>query len=92
MVNQNTCIPLIKLTAGGRSFSSLAPKLWNSLPTIIREADTLSRANHFQVSYIYLLRDTYMEIFFVRFNVFVRLNEEFKNNNESQVWTFYIIE
>jgi len=33
-----------------------------------------------------------MEIFFVRFNVFVRLNEEFKNNNESQVWTFYIIE
>ncbi len=28
-------------TAGGRSFSYLAPKLWNNLPNIVREADTL---------------------------------------------------
>ena len=35
-------IPRIsKSTAGGRSFSYLAPKLWNSLPSIVREADTL---------------------------------------------------
>jgi hypothetical protein len=35
-------IPRIsKSTAGGRSFSYLAPKLWNSLPTIAWEADTL---------------------------------------------------
>ena len=35
-------IPRIsKSTAGGRSFSYLAPKLWNSLPNIVREADTL---------------------------------------------------
>ena len=35
-------IPRIsKSTAGGRSFSYLAPKLWNSLPTIVQEADTL---------------------------------------------------
>jgi len=35
-------IPRIsKSTAGGRSFSYLAPKLWNSLPSIVQEADTL---------------------------------------------------
>ncbi|XP_077094295.1 uncharacterized protein LOC143746358 [Siphateles boraxobius] len=35
-------IPRIyKLTAGGRSFSYLAPKLWNYLPNIVREADTV---------------------------------------------------
>ncbi len=35
-------IPKIsKSTAGGRSFSYLAPKLWNNLPNIVREADTL---------------------------------------------------
>lgn len=35
-------IPRIsKSTAGGRSFSYLAPKLWNNLPNIVREADTL---------------------------------------------------
>ena len=35
-------IPRIsKSTAGGRSFSYLAPKLWNNLPSIVREADTL---------------------------------------------------
>ena len=30
-----------KSTAGGRSFSYLAPKLWKSLPNVVREADTL---------------------------------------------------
>jgi len=35
-------IPRIsKLTADGISFSYLAPKLWNSLPNIVWEADTL---------------------------------------------------
>ncbi len=35
-------IPRIsKSTAGGRSFSYLAPKLWNNLPNNVREADTL---------------------------------------------------
>ncbi|XP_067237023.1 uncharacterized protein, partial [Chanodichthys erythropterus] len=35
-------IPRIsKSTEGGRSFSYLAPKLWNNLPSIVREADTL---------------------------------------------------
>jgi len=37
-------IPRIsKSSAGGRSFSYLAPKIWNSLPNIVRdrEADTL---------------------------------------------------
>ena len=32
---------ILKSTAGGRSFSYLAPKLWNSLPNIVREANTL---------------------------------------------------
>ncbi len=30
-----------KSSAGGRSFSYLAPKLWNNLPNTVREADTL---------------------------------------------------
>ncbi len=35
-------IPRIsKSTVGGRSFSYLAPKLWNNLPNTVREADTL---------------------------------------------------
>ncbi len=35
-------IPRIsKSSAGGRSFSYLAPKLWNNLPNAVREADTL---------------------------------------------------
>ncbi len=35
-------IPRIsKSTASGRSFSCLAPKLWNNLPNTVREADTL---------------------------------------------------
>ncbi len=35
-------IPRIsKSTAGGRSFSYLAPKLWNNLPKTVQEADTL---------------------------------------------------
>ncbi len=35
-------IPRIsKSTASGRSFSYLAPKLWNNLPNTVREADTL---------------------------------------------------
>ncbi len=35
-------IPRIsKSTAGGRSFSYLASKLWNNLPNTVREADTL---------------------------------------------------
>jgi len=35
-------IPRIsKLTTAGRSFSYLAPKLLNSLPNIVREADTI---------------------------------------------------
>ena len=38
----NLIIPRIsKSTAGGRSFFYLAPKLWNNLPNIVREADTL---------------------------------------------------
>ena len=38
----NLIIPRIsKSTAGGRSFSYLVPKLWNNLPNIVREADTL---------------------------------------------------
>jgi hypothetical protein len=32
-----------KSTKGGRSFSYLAPKLWNSLPNTVREADTLTQ-------------------------------------------------
>ncbi len=39
-------IPRIsKSTAGGRSFSYLAPKLWNNLPNTVREADTLCQLN-----------------------------------------------
>ncbi len=35
-------IPRIsKSTVGGRSYSYLAPKLWNNLPNTVREADTL---------------------------------------------------
>ncbi len=38
----NLILPRIsKSTAGGRSFSYLAPKLWNNLPNTVREADTL---------------------------------------------------
>ncbi len=38
----NLIIPRIsKSTAGGRTFSYLAPKLWNNLPNTVREADTL---------------------------------------------------
>ncbi len=38
----NLVIPKIsKSTVGGRSFSYLAAKLWNNLPEIVREADTL---------------------------------------------------
>ncbi len=32
---------ILKSTAGGRSFSYLAPQLWNNLPNTVREADTL---------------------------------------------------
>ncbi len=32
---------ILKSTAGGRSLSYLAPKLWNNLPNTVREADTL---------------------------------------------------
>ncbi|KAI5629052.1 hypothetical protein C0J50_8204, partial [Silurus asotus] len=32
-----------KSTKGGRSFSHLAPKLWNSLPDSVRGSDTLSQ-------------------------------------------------
>ncbi len=42
----NLIIPRIsKSTAGGRSFSNLAPKLWNNLPNTFREADTLCQFN-----------------------------------------------
>ncbi|KAL0150320.1 hypothetical protein M9458_054428, partial [Cirrhinus mrigala] len=38
----NLIIPRIsKSTAGGRSFSYLAPKLWNNLPYNVWDADTL---------------------------------------------------
>ncbi len=38
----NLILPRIsKSTAGGRSFSYLAPKLWNNLPNTVLEADTL---------------------------------------------------
>ena len=37
-------IPRIsKSTKGGRAFSHLAPKLWNSLPDIVRGSDSLSQ-------------------------------------------------
>jgi hypothetical protein len=37
-------IPRIsKSTKGGRAFSHLAPKLWNSLPDIVRDSDSLSQ-------------------------------------------------
>jgi len=44
--SQNSGLQLIiprisKLTACGRSFTYLAPKLCNSLPTIVREADKI---------------------------------------------------
>ncbi|XDV28169.1 hypothetical protein PO909_031524, partial [Leuciscus waleckii] len=41
--NSGSALPprISKSTAGGRSFSYLAPKLWNSLPSIVREAYTL---------------------------------------------------
>ncbi|KAI5098689.1 hypothetical protein C0J45_10828, partial [Silurus meridionalis] len=36
-------VPQIKkTTAGGRSFSYKAPQLWNSLPTRVRDSDTVS--------------------------------------------------
>ncbi len=33
---------IAKFTKGGRTFSYLAPKLWNSLPENVRGSDTLS--------------------------------------------------
>ncbi|KAI5615341.1 hypothetical protein C0J50_10850, partial [Silurus asotus] len=33
---------IMKTTAGGRSFSYKAPQLWNSLPTSVRDSDTVS--------------------------------------------------
>ncbi len=33
---------IAKSTKGGRAFSYLAPKLWNSLPDYVRGSDTLS--------------------------------------------------
>ncbi|KAI5620946.1 hypothetical protein C0J50_19549, partial [Silurus asotus] len=34
---------IAKSTKGGRAFSHLAPKLWNSLPDSVRGSDTLSQ-------------------------------------------------
>ncbi|KAI5619889.1 hypothetical protein C0J50_20551, partial [Silurus asotus] len=34
---------IAKSTKGGRSFSHLAPKLWNSLPDCVRGSDTLTQ-------------------------------------------------
>ncbi|KAI5608152.1 hypothetical protein C0J50_9645, partial [Silurus asotus] len=34
---------IAKSTKGGRTFSHLAPKLWNSLPDSVRGSDTLSQ-------------------------------------------------
>ncbi|KAI5086756.1 hypothetical protein C0J45_23267, partial [Silurus meridionalis] len=34
---------ITKSTKGGRSFSHLAPKLWNSLPDSVRSSDTLTQ-------------------------------------------------
>ncbi len=39
--NSSTLI-ITKNTKGGRTFSYLAPKLWNSLPDNVRGSDTLS--------------------------------------------------
>ncbi len=43
--SQNSgCLIILRIsksTAGGKSFSYLAPKLWNNLPNTVREADTL---------------------------------------------------
>ncbi|KAI5106473.1 hypothetical protein C0J45_4170, partial [Silurus meridionalis] len=33
---------IMKTTAGGKSFSDKAPQLWNSLPTSVRDSDTVS--------------------------------------------------
>ncbi len=53
-------IPRIsKSTAGGRSFSYLAPKLWNNLPNNVWEADTLCqfksrlKTNLFNLAYTF---------------------------------------
>ncbi len=42
-INCTALVPRIaKSTKGGRAFSHLAPKLWNSLPDIVQGSDTLS--------------------------------------------------
>jgi len=53
-------IPRIsKSTAGGRFFSYLAPKLWNSLPNIVRETDTLCQFKSSLKTHIFDLAYTY---------------------------------
>ncbi|ROJ36101.1 RING finger protein 166 [Anabarilius grahami] len=52
-------IPRIsKSTAGGRSFSYLAPKLWNNLPSIVRDADTLCQFKSRLKTYLFNLAYT----------------------------------
>ncbi len=53
-------IPRIsKSTAGGRSFSCLAPKLWNNLPNTVREADTLCQFKSRLKTHLFNLAYTY---------------------------------
>ncbi len=53
-------IPRIsKSTAGGRSFSYLAPKLWNNLPNTVREADTLCQFKSRLKTHLFNLAYTY---------------------------------
>ncbi len=55
-------VPLTRLRSmGDRAFSSLAPKLWNSLPIEIRQAKTLStfksrlKTHFFRVAFFYIV-------------------------------------
>lgn len=49
---------IIKSSAGGRSFSYLAPKLWNNLPSVVREADTLCQFKSRLKTHLYNLAYT----------------------------------
>jgi len=55
---QKLIIPILKQTADGKSFSYLTPKLWNSLPNIAREADTLCQFKSRLRTYLFNLAHT----------------------------------
>ncbi len=56
---------LSKSTAGGRSFSYLAPKLWNNLPSVVRKADTLCQFKSRLKTHLVNLVYTYYTITFL---------------------------